>query len=117
MSARMLRDLEAADAFLSNETDLNDSLTYQSCMPSSQFTIATYLHDEASSLAIASSKSATTVDERRKQKHEWKVNLYNSVESLFEFFFHRNSKGPTIDQFWGAVHVRLGVRKGATLGS
>ena len=106
---RLVQDLESIDSFLQEDTNLVESLTYKGSNISSHAAILAYLQKEAESLLVLPTTAGTASEVKKRNRHGWRVDVFNASESLFEFFLPVSSEGPTIGKFWGALHTLLGV--------
>lgn len=106
---RLVQDLELIDSFLQEDTNPFESLAYKGGNLSSHAAILAYLQKEAESLSVLPNTAGTAREVKKRNRHGWRVDVFNASESLFEFFLPVSSEVPTIGKFWGALHTLLGV--------
>ncbi|PQE19705.1 mg2+ transporter protein [Rutstroemia sp. NJR-2017a BVV2] len=103
----MLEDhMEKVEDFLIHRTSFTDSRAYKSCSSLLRTDVHSMLENEGKELL-----NSDTPTEKLKV-HEDIIDIFNTADSLFQFFLPMTSKTPTAMKFWGAVHrIVCGKRK------
>ncbi|PQE03562.1 Mg2+ transporter protein [Rutstroemia sp. NJR-2017a BVV2] len=95
----MLEDhMEKVEDFLIHRTSFTDSRAYKSCSSLLRTDVHSMLENEGKELL-----NSDTPTEKLKV-HEDIIDIFNTADSLFQFFLPMTSKTPTAMKFWGAVH-------------
>ncbi|KAG6354803.1 hypothetical protein INS49_003884 [Diaporthe citri] len=91
--------LEIED-FLLNQTNFTDRKAYRSCNPSSRNNVHGILEKRGSILSQSPDSSS-----RDQVDYEEVVDIFNTADIIFRFFFPADSKVATVGKFWGAVKL------------
>ncbi|KAI7774753.1 hypothetical protein LA080_007918 [Diaporthe eres] len=89
--------LEVED-FLLNQTNFTDRKAYRSCNPSSRNNVHGILEKRGSILSQSTDSSS-----RDQVDYEEDVDIFNTTDIIFRFFFPADAKVTTVGKFWGAV--------------
>lgn len=95
--------LEVED-FLLNQTNFTDRKAYRSCNPSSRNNVHGILEKRGSILSQSSDSSS-----RDQVDYEEDVDIFNTTDIIFRFFFPADAKVATVGKFWGAVKFLIEV--------
>lgn len=95
--------LEIED-FLLNETNFTDRKFYRSCNKSSRSDVHGILEKRGSILSQSPDSSS-----RDQVDYEEDVDIFNTADVIFRFFFPADAKVATVGKFWGAVKLLIEV--------
>lgn len=95
--------LEVED-FLLNQTNFTDRKAYRSCNPSSRTNVHGILEKRGSILSQSQDSSS-----RDQVDYEKEVDLFNTADVIFRFFFPADTKVATVGKFWGALKFLIEV--------
>ncbi|KAH8773746.1 putative Mg2+ transporter [Diaporthe sp. PMI_573] len=99
--------------FLLSHTNFTDRKAYRNCHTSSRNHVHAMLETRGSTLSQAQSiSSADQLD------YEEDVDIFNTADIIFRFFFPADAEVATVGKFWGAVKFLIGVssqREGSAL--
>lgn len=95
--------LEVED-FLLSHANFTDRKAYRSCPTSTRADVHRILENRGSVL----SQSSDTSNEDQLDYEEY-VDMFNTVDIIFRFFFPPDSEVVTMGKFWGAVKVLIVV--------
>jgi hypothetical protein len=90
---------------LLNKTIVGDGHAYSRCAKATRGEVHAALEAERQKL----SPGEGTVEQRK--EFEQRVRLFNAANVVFKFFFHSDSRVPTVRKFWGAVQALVKVPK------
>jgi hypothetical protein len=90
---------------LLNKTIVGDGHAYSSCAKATRNGVHAALEAERQKL----SPGEATLEQRK--EFEQRVRLFNAANVVFKFFFHSDSRVPTVRKFWGAVQALVKVPK------
>lgn len=95
--------LEVED-FLLNQTNFTDRKAYRGCNPSSRKIVYGILQKRGSILSQSSDSS-----DKVQIDYEEDVEIFNTADVIFRFFFPANTIVATVGKFWGAVKLLIEV--------
>lgn len=95
--------LEVED-FLLNQTNFTDRKAYRGCNPSSRKSVHEILQKRGSILSQSSDSSG-----RDQIDYEEDVEIFNTTDIIFRFFFPADAAVATVGKFWGAVKLLVEV--------
>lgn len=95
--------LEVED-FLLNQTNFTDRKAYRGCNPSSRKSVHGILQKRGSVLSQSSDSSG-----RDQIDYEEDVDIFNTADVIFRFFFPADTMVATVAKFWGAVRLMIEV--------
>lgn len=95
--------LEIED-FLLNQTNFTDRKAYRSCKPSSRNNVHEILSKRGSTLSQSVDPSA-----RDQADYEEAIDVFNTADIIFRFFFPASTEVATVGKFWGAVKLLVEV--------
>ncbi|PQE19750.1 mg2+ transporter protein [Rutstroemia sp. NJR-2017a WRK4] len=98
--------METVEDFLIRRTNFTDSRAYKTCSSLLRIDVQSTLENDGKVLL----ESDTSSDKLK--AHEDLIDIFNTADSIFQFFLPMTSKTPTAMKFWGAVHrIVHGKRK------
>lgn len=95
--------LEIED-FLLNQTNFTDRKAYRCCKPSSRNNIHEILRKRGSILSQSPDPSS-----RDQADYEEAIDIFNTADIIFRFFFPASTEVATVNKFWGAVKLLVEV--------
>ncbi|KAL1851985.1 hypothetical protein Daus18300_012408 [Diaporthe australafricana] len=99
------------EEFLLNQTNFTDRKAYRGCKPSSRVAVHKLLQNRGSDLSQTSNSST-----RDQQDYEEEVDIFNTADIIFRFFFPAHSEVATVGKFWGAIQLLVKhPKEGSTL--
>jgi hypothetical protein len=90
--------MEKVEDFLIHRTSFSDSKAYKACSSLLQIDVQSTIENEGKVLLDSDTPS------EKLKAHEDLIDIFNTADSLFQFFLPMTSKTPTAMKFWGAVH-------------
>jgi hypothetical protein len=94
---------------LLNKTVVGDGHAYSRCAKATRGEVHAALEAERQKL----STGEATLGQRK--EFEQRVRIFNAANVVFKFFFHPDSRAPTVRKFWGAVQALVKVSGPAKL--
>lgn len=96
--------LREVEDFLLNQTNFTDRKAYRGCNPSSRKSVHEILQKRGSILSQSSDSSG-----RDQMDYEEDVEIFNTADIIFRFFFPADAVVATVAKFWGAVKLLIEV--------
>jgi hypothetical protein len=103
-------DLVRMDRYLSHKTRFSERITYSDCPRISRSEVYRFIEQEGRAMATSVSEDPKK-DEKRRMNYERRVDLTNAAEFIFQFFLPSEFEGPTVLEYWGAIHRILVVSR------
>lgn len=97
---------DKVDAYLQSETAFWDRWAYSDCKPASRLSVHEFLEVEGKKLVNQTKNQPTR---ERQSDYEKRVSLFNSANTIFQFFFPPDAEAPTVAKFWGAIQALFQV--------
>ena len=102
------KQLEKVHHVLLCDTSFRDRKMYRSCPEDSRATLYQFLEAGGAAQQEGASEAPAR---RQKSVDDYNIDLFNSVDAVFRFFFPAGSAGlPTVGKYWGAIGRVLRVR-------
>lgn len=92
------------EEFLLSHTNFTDRKAYRSCQTSSRNDVHGTLESRGSFLSQSSNCSS-----QDQLDYEEDVDIFNTADIVFRFFFPADAQVATVGKFWGALKFLIGV--------
>jgi hypothetical protein len=92
------KHMEEVEDYLIHRTSFTDSRAYKACSSLLRIDVHSMLEKEGKELLNSDTPS------EKLRAHEDLIDIFNTADSLFQFFLPMTSMTPTAMKFWGAVH-------------
>ncbi|PQE06267.1 Mg2+ transporter protein [Rutstroemia sp. NJR-2017a BBW] len=95
--------MEKVEDFLIHRTSFTDSRAYKACSSLLRADVRSILENDGKVLLDSDTPS------EKLKAHEDLIDIFNTADSIFQFFLPMTSKTSTALKFWGAVHRTVRV--------
>lgn len=111
---KIRKDLDSIDLFLCEQTSREDCAAYRDCPMISKAELHRFLEDKVEQRRVKAEKAVDIEDEDNNYYSEvsqldYAIHIFNSFETLFEFFLPLAYEGGTVRKYWGGINRLMQV--------